>query len=98
MMYDFEMSDFFCYAPGVAPRVRHMTAFQACTNKYHNLRRQIISRLTSHVSRLTTHSLLNDFTGLANAALTAWKLTVSNAMTTATAAAAANIHHAMVIR
>ncbi len=39
------------------------------------------------------HSLRSDFTGLAKAAFTLWKLTVKNAMSTAPKPAPTNIHH-----
>src|SRR5687767_7540713 len=38
------------------------------------------------------HSVRNDFTGLATAALMAWKLTVTNAMNSAAAPANTNTH------
>lgn len=44
------------------------------------------------------YSLLKLLTGLAVAALIAWKLTVSKAITNAPVAGRANIHHAIVVR
>ena len=51
-------------------------------------------------SRFTTHdySVRNDFTGLATAALIAWKLTVINAINTTNIPAPANIHQLKVMR
>ena len=44
---------------------------------------------------LITHSVRNDFTGLAIAAFIAWKLTVSKAIAITNIPANANIHHDM---
>ena len=44
------------------------------------------------------YSVLKLFTGLAVAALIAWKLIVINAIATATSTAAKNIHQLMLIR
>ena len=41
------------------------------------------------------YSVRNDFTGLAKAALIAWKLTVSNAIINAAMPAVGNTHHAI---
>ena len=49
--------------------------------------------LTIDASRLTIYSERKDFTGFANAAFTACKLTVANAIVIAIKAATANIHH-----
>ena len=47
----------------------------------------------SHSHTFTfSYSVLNDFTGLATAALIAWKQTVNNAIQTASKPASANIH------
>src|ERR1051325_5655417 len=46
----------------------------------------------------TCHSVLNDFTGFAIAALIAWKLIVENAINTATNPANPNIHHTILVR
>jgi len=43
--------------------------------------------------RITHHSVFNDLTGLANAALMAWKLTVNSVSARAPRAADAKIHH-----
>jgi hypothetical protein len=43
------------------------------------------------------YSVLNDFTGLAIAALIAWKLTVINVIIKAPPPAAINIHHEIVV-
>ena len=42
-----------------------------------------VLKLAAGLFIVITHSVRNDFTGLANAALTAWKQTVSNATVTA---------------
>jgi hypothetical protein len=47
---------------------------------------------------LRLYSVLNDFTGLAKAALMLWKLAVSSAMAITTMPARANIHQAISIR
>lgn len=55
------------------------------------------SRLRTHNSRLA-YSVRNDFTGLAIAALIAWKLTVIIAITIAMTPASINIHQPILIR